>query len=92
MGGSVPYPNEAPVSANDIRDMQQAKKFFYMWGWVRYFDGFPGTPERITRFCWLILPSPTDPFAFNPALPATHIAFSNLSHSEGNCADDECPY
>jgi hypothetical protein len=73
-------------------DAQAGRKFIYLWGWVRYFDVFPRTPEHITRFCWLIVPV-GDPLAFVPGAAPNQpgsLSFGSLHHSEGNCADEEC--
>lgn len=92
LGGLVPTPGRAAISPQDILDAQSNKKFIYMWGWAKYEDVFPGTPQHITRFCWLIM-SVGDPKSFAPGTPAPaqgSLGFSSIYHSEGNCADDEC--
>jgi hypothetical protein len=91
-GGLVPTPGRAAVSAQDILDAQANRKFIYMWGWAKYNDVFPGTPNHVTRFCWLLTPI-GDPKAFSPSAKpgeAGSLSFPNVYHTEGNCADDEC--
>lgn len=90
-GGIGPrFPANA-ISPDDILDIQQGRKLLCFWGWARYHDVFPGTPEHITRFCWYILAT-GDPRAFSPTQPAgpDRLVFSTIHHPEGNCADDEC--
>ena len=41
MGGIAPTMPGAPISPQDILDIQQGRKFLYLWGWARYFDVFP---------------------------------------------------
>ena len=87
-GGQVPpMPNPA-LTPQDLLDAQQGRKWLYIMGWVRYFDIFPGTPERITRYCFLVTPS-GDPFSFSPAHP-DGMVFPTFHHFENNCADDGC--
>ena len=88
LGGPGPSPPAPPISAQDIADSVAGKKYIYFWGWVRYFDVFPNTPEHVTMFCWLITTT-GDPFAFDPANPAS-LSFAYLHTSYGNCADEEC--
>ena len=87
-GGAAPQLPSPPITVQDIRDSQSGKKFIYLWGWARYWDVFPGTPQRITRFCWLI-DATGDPMLFSPA-PPQNLLFQNIHHEEGNCADEEC--
>lgn len=90
-GGAAPLRPGPGLSPVDIAEMQHGRKFFYVWGWARYFDTFPETGEHITRFCWQII-AQGDPFTFVPGDPNHTMSFANLHHPEGNCADDECPY
>jgi hypothetical protein len=86
MGGLVPFP-PAAISVQDILDAQHGRKFIYIWGWARYFDVFPDTPEHLTRFCWqvLIVGDPTS------ADSGEKLRFDTIHHTAGNCADDACP-
>lgn len=91
-GGAAPQFPLAAITPQDIKDVQAGTKFLYLWGWARYRDVFPNTPEHITRFCWL-LGANGDPFAFVPfgvAPQPGSLNFTNFQHPEGNCADDEC--
>ena len=91
-GGLAPQPPTAAISPQDIIDIQEGRKFLYFWGWIKYFDVFPGTPEHITRFCWQITPV-GDPFAYVPAKTTNDresLNFPCIRHDEGSCADDEC--
>lgn len=94
LGGVGPQGKFAAISPQDIVDAQQTRKFIYLWGWARYRDAFPKTPEHITRFCWQILTA-GDPFLFEPGQPpgqTSSLTFSYVQNRIGNCADDECPY
>jgi hypothetical protein len=89
LGG--PAPQRTGITPEDILAAQQFKKFIYLWGWAKYFDAFPDTPEHTTHFCWLILVT-GDPKQFvpntqgQPPVPGT-LAFNYLQHTEGNYAD-----
>src|SRR2546428_13887982 len=94
-GGVAPLPPQAAITPQDILDVQAGRKFIYLWGWAKYFDVFSGTSKHVTRFCWLIVVT-GDPMTFNPNAPGVPpapgtLAFTYLHHTEGNCADDECP-
>ena len=88
-GGISPLAPLSAVTAQDIFDAQNRRKFIYFYGWARYFDAFPNTKEHVTRFCYVISPT-GNPFTFVPNDPANPLNFTNLQHSEGNCADDGC--
>ena len=91
-GLAPPYPGAAgaAIGPQDIFDVQQGRRYIYVWGRASYFDVFSGTPEHITRFCWLITPV-GDPFNYLPAGPgqAESLTFPSIHHFEGNSADDE---
>jgi hypothetical protein len=77
---SGPYiPRDWDITADQIASIRTGEKNLYIFGWAKYFDGFPGTPERVTKFCYLVRPSTTfdPPFAFFP-------------HHQHNCADEDC--
>jgi hypothetical protein len=92
LGGLAPHMPGVAITPQDILDIQNGRKFLYLWGWARYFDVFPETPQHITRFCWQML-SVGDPAAYTPhqipSLPGSLI-FPYVYHTEGNCADEEC--
>jgi hypothetical protein len=92
-GGLAPMPPNAAITPQDLLDAQQGRKFIYFWGWVKYFDVFPGTPEHVTRFCWVFTPV-GDPMAYvpgtagQPPTPGT-LSFPYVHHTEGNSADED---
>jgi len=88
-GGLAPNYPRAAITAQDILDVQSGRKFLYFWGWAKYSDVFPDTPQHITRFCWQILPL-GDPFAYAPNVSPQNLTFPYVHRFEGNCADDEC--
>lgn len=91
LGGAAPMQPVAPITPQDIVDVKAGRKYLYIWGWARYFDVFPKTPEHITRFCFQIHPI-GDPFAFVPGQDVNHpdsLRFPYVLHIEGNSAEDE---
>lgn len=91
-GGLAPRMPAPAITPNDIKETQRGKKFLYFWGWARYFDVFPGTPQHITRFCWLVI-AIGDPDSFHPEQKPTDadaLQFQYINHFTGNCADEEC--
>jgi hypothetical protein len=89
-GGIAPR-NPAPaITPQDILDIQAGRKFLYYWGWAKYFDVFPGTPQHITRFSWQVF-AIGNPLAYNPTIVPQNLVFPTILNTEGNCADDECP-
>jgi hypothetical protein len=93
-GGVAPLPPAAAITPQDIIDAQAGRKFIYVWGWIKYSDVFPKTPQHITRYCWRVDPI-GDPLTFvpntvgQPPTPGT-LSFNTIQHSEGNCIDEEC--
>jgi hypothetical protein len=90
-GGIAPRPPAPAITPQDILDVQSGRKFLYYWGWAKYFDVFPGTPEHITRFCWQVLIL-GDPLAYDPSVKPQNLTFPQAHFTEGNCADDECTH
>jgi hypothetical protein len=84
--GQAPRSPGAPISPQDILDVQQGRKFIYLWGWARYFDVFRGTPERVTHFCWFIT-AIGDPKASDTNSPPEKLRFHFVVHPIGNYAD-----
>jgi hypothetical protein len=85
-------PQGAAITPQDIVEAEHFRRFIYLWGWTKYFDVFPETPEHITHFCWLIT-IVGDPMAFVPntlGAPPTPgaLAFSYIQHGEGNYTDE----
>lgn len=77
----------AGVTPGDLLAVHQGAKFAYIWGWVKYFDVFPNTPEHITRFCYRIVVN-GDPLS--PGTDAKGVDFMYPLHPRNNCADEEC--
>jgi hypothetical protein len=88
-GGIAPHAAAPALTPQDILDIQSGQRFLYFWGWARYFDLLPNTPERITRFCWQII-ADGNPLTFNPLMDPQGLRWSNIHQRRGNCADDEC--
>jgi len=60
------------------------RNYFYVWGWARYHDMFPGTAEHITEFC--------DEFTTS-AVASTSVFVNALGMSacgRHNCNDEGC--
>ena len=72
-------PRDWDITADQIASIRRGEKNLYIFGWAKYFDGFPGTPERVTKFCYLVRArfNLDPPFAFFP-------------HHQHNCADEDC--
>jgi hypothetical protein len=88
-GGIAPHSASPALTPQDILDIQSGQRFLYWWGWARYSDILPNTPERVTRFCWQII-ADGNPLTFNPLLDPQGLRWSNIHQRRGNCADDEC--
>jgi hypothetical protein len=88
-GGLAPRFPVPAISPQDLLDVQSGRKFLYFWGWARYYDVFPDTPQHITRFCFQILVL-GNPLTYNPTATPQNLTFPSIHHTEGNCADDEC--
>jgi hypothetical protein len=88
-GGQAPHMPGAALTPQDILDIQNGRKYFYLWGWARYSDTLPDTSEHITRYCWRII-STGNPLIFNPLVDSNGVRFFNLYEARGNCADEEC--
>ncbi len=63
----------------DLDAIKDGRKNLYFFGWVKYYDGFRLTPERITEFCYRlrVTGEKKQPFVFIP-------------YERYNCADDGC--
>ncbi|HMK79985.1 MAG TPA: hypothetical protein VK438_10065 [Xanthobacteraceae bacterium] len=88
VAGNAPLLPQPAITPQDILDVQQGRRFLYLWGWARYNDVMPDTNPHITRFCWQIL-AHGDPIAFDASNP-TGVQFYNAHLGRGNCADEEC--
>jgi hypothetical protein len=84
-------PQNVPITPQDILEAQALRRFIYLWGWMKYYDVFPNTPEHTTHFCWLVLVV-GNPITFvpntlgQPPTPGT-LDFTFVQHPEGNDAD-----
>ena len=77
------------ITGADLVAVRDGTKFFYIWGWAKYKDGFPNTPERITRFCNHITHVTGNPtYHYNRETNPIEITFS--FYKENNCIDDGC--
>ena len=88
-GGQAPHMPHPALTPQDILDIQNGRRFFYLWGWARYHDTLPNTQMHITRYCWRII-STGNPLLFNPLVDPNGVRFFNLYEARGNCADEEC--
>jgi len=72
-------PRDWDITADQMDSIRSGGKNLYIFGWAKYFDGFPGTPERVTKFCYLVRATVDrdPPFAF-------------FRHHQHNCADEDC--
>ena len=89
-------PQGLPITPQDIVESQTVagqtfRRFIYLWGWIKYNDVFPNTPEHTTHFCWLIMVV-GDVMSFvpntvgQPPTPGT-LDFRFLQNFDGNDAD-----
>jgi hypothetical protein len=69
-------PRERYVSAAEMAQMQQGESNFYLFGWVKYSDGFTDTPERTTTFCYRVR------VTGNPGTPVVFIPHEHHNHSD----------
>ncbi len=74
-------------TAQDLINVRDERKFLYIFGWIRYNDIFPNTPERVTRFCYRIMIY-GDVAGAGPNGEGVEGRWS--PHIRGNCADEEC--
>jgi hypothetical protein len=58
----------------------------YFYGWAKYRDVFPGTPEHITKFCYEMTQVSGNPYF--PKKEEMYSYFSACPHH--NCTDEEC--
>lgn len=91
-GGLAPQLPGPAITSQDIIDAESGNKFIYLWGWIRYRDVFPKTPQHTTRYCWAILPL-GDPMQFVPNTPGQPptpgtLVFYSAHLPEGNSIED----
>jgi hypothetical protein len=72
-------PKEGNINASQIAAIQSGERSLFFFGWAKYFDGFPDTPERVTKFCYQlrVTGNRETPFVFPPC-------------ARYNCADEGC--
>jgi hypothetical protein len=92
-GGYSPKQTQAAITAHDIVDSQNNRKFIYLWGFMKYSSVFPNTPKYRSHFCWLIT-AVGDPLTFVPNSPGAPPApgvlrFFLAQHKEGNTLTEE---
>jgi len=72
-GGAVPRGGPATaVTPEDIWNVQEGRKLIYLWGWMKYYDSFPNTPQHISHFCWFLSVS-GNPRTFVPNTPVADL-------------------
>ncbi len=61
-------PADDYITAQQMNRIKAEETRLYVFGWVKYFDSFPGTPERVTQFCYFVrvTGSPEQPVVFTP--------------------------
>ncbi|XAP78483.1 hypothetical protein ABC955_01510 [Citromicrobium bathyomarinum] len=83
--GSHPFQGapapEAGIPIRELTAVKENRKYLYVYGWVRYFDIFDGTPEHVTKFC-------TSPRVTTDFEGKTVFRFVQLERH--NCADEGC--
>jgi hypothetical protein len=72
-------PKEGMITSRQVSQVRNGTKNIYFYGWAKYFDGFPDTPERVTKFCYRLR------VTGNPQAPIVFI-----SHDRHNCVDEGC--
>jgi hypothetical protein len=77
VGGQVRF-----FSVAELLEVQQKTRFLYLWGWVRYNDIFPNTPQHLTRYC-------TQVDVTGDLTDGQGAQFSYIIHLEGNCSDGD---
>ncbi len=83
-GGQAPRTPGAGVETKDVIDIQAGRKRIFLWGWVRYSDGFPNTPVRTTHFCFVLVPVGNPRGANGPKL-----RWDYVQYTQGNYVKDQ---
>jgi hypothetical protein len=77
------------VWGDDLAAVREGTRYFYVWGVVRYRDVFPGTPERITKFCAVLAQIYGNPLlSFDAKDNPVELIFN--AYHRHNCADEDC--
>ncbi len=81
--------NFKELFGQDLVEIEEGRKFFYIWGVARYNDVFPGTPERVTKFCIFARTTAGDPLkSCDEKTNPFEIVFG--IYDRHNCADEDC--
>jgi hypothetical protein len=77
---------QVDVLPDVIDAMKNQKRRVYFYGWARYRDVFPNTPEHVTKFCFEMTA-----FAHDAFLPSTENSYAWFSACpQHNCSDEDC--
>jgi hypothetical protein len=77
------------ITGADLVAIRERTKHLYVWGIARYRDVFPGTPERITKFCVSIDAIMGNPLEeWNEKTNNVDLRFVN--YPRHNCTDEDC--
>jgi hypothetical protein len=77
------------IFGEDVLAVSKQQKHFYVWGVAHYRDVFPGTPERVTKFCYFVRGTAGDPLSAYDAKTNLVELFFTAYHRH-NCADEDC--
>lgn len=87
--GSIEATASIPVGI--INQWWAGKKHIYLYGWARYRDVFPNTPEHLTRFCYEMVKVNIPPALAPPLRPGlVNYAFNLNQCRRNNCYDEQC--
>jgi hypothetical protein len=78
----ITVPPQGYATGIELRIPKNEPTFVYVWGWARYNDVFPNTPEHIVRFCTGKNSQVWDPKKL--------FAYTGDSCTRFDCIDDEC--
>ena len=77
------------IWGDDLNAVKKGELHAYLWGILVYRDVFPGTPERITRFCVKAAEVTGNPtLLFNEKTNIVHIDWA--TYERNNCVDEDC--
>lgn len=78
-----------PLSNGDMESLADNKTHVFYWGWATYHDIFPGTPVRLTEWCY----SFNNPIWSKPDHTDTTTDVTSVNTptcSTHNCYDEDC--
>jgi hypothetical protein len=78
---------EVHIVGEDLTAVRDGKKHLFVWGWAKYHDVFSGTPERVTKFCHIVLVRGDTTKSISPE---NVVEFVFRNHRRHNCADEDC--